>query len=122
MRMITDELLYEIVQRLVEEFQPEQVILFGSRVWGAPTSASDIDLMVIVPQSGLSEYERSVVGHRCLSGLDVAKDVLVRTIAEFDSLSEVPASLEYKVAHQGRILYDRRQDPTRAQLAHESET
>ena len=64
---------------------------------------------------------RSVLGHRCLSGLNVAKDVLVKTRPEFDFFREVRASLEYKIAHQGKVLYDRRQEPTRAKLAHQGE-
>lgn len=110
-----------MTRRLVEQFQPEQVILFGSRAWGVPTSSSDIDLMVIVAQSDLTDYERSVMGHRCLSGLDIAKDVLVKTRAEFDLFRDVRASLEYKIVHQGKVLYDRRQSSTRAQLAHQGE-
>ncbi len=115
------DLLQEMTRRLVEQFQPEQIILFGSRAWGAPTSSSDVDLMVIVSQSDLTDYERSVLGHRCLSGLDIAKDVLVKTRSEFDFFKDVRASLEYKIAHQGKVLYDRRQGSTRAQLAPQGE-
>ncbi len=121
MKTVNDDLLREITRRLVEEFQPEQIILFGSHAWGVPTSSSDVDLMVIVSDSDLTDYERSVLGHRCLSGLDIAKDVLVKTRAEFDFFRDVRASLEYKIAHQGKVLYDRRQGSTRAQLAHQGE-
>jgi len=55
------------------------------------------------------------------SGLDIAKDVLVKTRAEFDFFREVRASLEYKIAHQGKVLYDRCQNATRAQLAPQGE-
>jgi predicted nucleotidyltransferase len=120
MKTINEDLLREVTRRLVELFQPEQVILFGSHAWGTPIADSDIDVMVIVTQSNLSDYERSVLGHRCLSGLDIAKDVVVRTRAEFDSLRDVRASLEHKIAHRGKVLYDRRQGPTRAELAHQS--
>jgi len=120
MKAVNDDLLQEVTRRLVEQFQPEQIILFGSQVWGAPTASSDLDLMVIITQSNLSDYERSVLGHRCLGGLDIAKDVIVRTRAEFDFFRDVRASLEYKIAHQGKVLYDRRQSSTRAELAHQS--
>ena len=120
LRTINEDLLQEITRRLVELFQPEQVILFGSYVWGTPTADSDVDVMVIVTQSDLSDYERAVPGHRCLSGLNIAKDVIVKTRAEFDFLRDVRASLEYKIARQGKVLYDRRQSPTRAGLAHQS--
>jgi len=120
-KTVDDSVLHEITRRLVAQFQPEQIVLFGSQAWGVPTSGSDVDLMVIVSQSDLTDYERSVLGHRCLSGLDVAKDVLVKTRAEFDFFRDVRASLEYKIAHQGKVLYDRRQGPTRVQLAHQGE-
>lgn len=109
MKPVNEELLREITQRLVAVFQPEQVILFGSHAWGTPTAGSDVDVMVIVTESTLSEYQRAVLGHRCLSGLNVAKDVIVKTRAEFDFLRDVRASLEYQIARQGKVLYDRRQ-------------
>ncbi|NJL50153.1 MAG: nucleotidyltransferase domain-containing protein [Leptolyngbyaceae cyanobacterium SM2_5_2] len=112
-----EELIQEITQRLVKTFQPEQIILFGSHAWGVPTPNSDVDLMVIVPDSDCSSYQRAVIGHRCLSGLGIAKDIIVRTRAEFDFWQEARASLEYKVAHQGKVLYDRCQNSTGAELA-----
>ena len=122
MRTVDDDLLREVTRRLVEQFQPEQIILFGSQVWGKPTAGSDIDLMVVVTQSNLSDYERSVLGHRCLRGLDIAKDVVVKTRAEFDLFRDVRASLECAIARRGKVLYDRRQSPARAELAHQSAT
>ena len=50
--MISETTIHEVVQRLVNEFNPEQVILFGSYAWGTPSEEdSDLDLLVIVPQS-----------------------------------------------------------------------
>jgi predicted nucleotidyltransferase len=34
-------------QRVVDQFQPEKVILFGSYAYGQPTEDSDVDLLVI---------------------------------------------------------------------------
>jgi predicted nucleotidyltransferase len=120
MKTIGNDLLKEMTRRLVEQFQPEQVILFGSHAWGAPDQYSDVDLMVIVAHSDLSDYERSVLGHRCLSGLDAPKDIIVKTCAEFDFFREVRASLEHRIAEHGKVLYERGQAATGAELAHES--
>jgi len=117
MQPLTDSLLIIITDRLVSQFEPEQVILFGSYAWGEPTADSDVDLMVIVRASNLSDYQRSVLGHRCLSGLGIAKDVVVRTREEFDHWQIVRSSLEYKVARQGKVLYDQCQDSDGAKLA-----
>ncbi len=35
--MVSDEVLAEMTRRLVQQFQPEQIILFGSHAWGQPT-------------------------------------------------------------------------------------
>ena len=43
---IADQLL-PYLQVLVEQFHPEQVILFGSYAYGHPTPDSDVDLVVV---------------------------------------------------------------------------
>jgi predicted nucleotidyltransferase len=37
------------LELLVERFQPEQVVLFGSYAYGHPDRDSDIDLLVVMP-------------------------------------------------------------------------
>jgi predicted nucleotidyltransferase len=120
MRAVTDAVLDEMTHRLVEEFQPVQVILFGSYAWGAPDRYSDVDLMVIVDDSELSDYERALQAHGCLSDMDVPKDVIVKTRAEFDFFRQVRASLEHKIQKQGKVLYERSQAAASSELAHES--
>jgi uncharacterized protein len=115
---ISGKLLRTITDRLVAEFQPEQVILFGSHAWGEPNAGSDVDLMVIVSESDSSEYERALRGHACLSDLAIAKDVMVKTRSEFDFFRDVRASLEHKIAERGKVLYERTKAPTRPGLAH----
>jgi len=95
----------EITRRLVREFAPERIYLFGSRAWGAPAADSDVDLMVIVGASGESRYQRAVRAHRALAGLPVAKDVLVETADEFSFRAQAPSSLEHKIRQEGRLLY-----------------
>jgi predicted nucleotidyltransferase len=120
MSRLDKSLLREVTQRLVAEFRPEQVILFGSHAWGRPDRGSDVDLMVIVGDSDLSAYERALRGHACLSDLDIAKDVIVRTRAEFDFFRDVRSSLEHTIAEKGKVLYERGQTPTRTKLTHQS--
>ena len=38
---------------IIREFSPDKIILFGSYVWGNPSDDSDLDLLVIVPESEL---------------------------------------------------------------------
>jgi uncharacterized protein len=42
-------------QQIVEKFQPERIILFGSYAYGQPTEDSDVDLLIILrwpPKTG----------------------------------------------------------------------
>lgn len=118
MNTVNNDLLDEMTRELVAEFRPEQVILFGSHAWGDPDKHSDVDLLVIVGNSDLSDYERAVLALTCLSEIDVPKDVIVRTRAEFDFFRDVKASLENKIARHGKILYDRSQETVGSNLAH----
>lgn len=105
MNTLSPDLLQTATQRLVAEFQPEQVWLFGSHAWGTPTQDSDVDLMVIVSQSDERAINRMQRAHRCLSGIGFPKDVLVPTRAEVDRYKHLRASLFHQVLHQGRKLY-----------------
>jgi predicted nucleotidyltransferase len=119
MQEIAPLLLREITHRLINEFQPEEIILFGSHAWGEPDEDSDLDLLVIVSQSELSPARRAMQAHRCLQGLNVRKDILVRTRAEVERFRYVQASLEHQIFERGTVLYER-QAGTRAELAHQS--
>lgn len=43
----SDAILQEIIRRIVEVVQPEQIILFGSGVRGDMNPHSDVDLLVV---------------------------------------------------------------------------
>ena len=105
MKMVEVKVIENMVDRLVAEFQPEKVLLFGSRAWGGTDDDSDVDLMVIVSESHESPSERGRRAHRCLRGIGVAADVLVRTRREFDRFRAVYASLEAEVLERGIVLY-----------------
>src|SRR5215475_7418711 len=45
---VTEALLADITQRIVEKFQPFKVILFGSYAYGTPDLDSDVDLLVVM--------------------------------------------------------------------------
>ena len=77
----------EVTERLVAEFRPEQIWMFGSHAWGVPTTDSDLDLIVIISESNESPAQRMRRALRCLRGLDVPKDVLVQTPHDVGHLS-----------------------------------
>lgn len=105
MKMLDEMLLETVTQRLVAEFQPEQVWLYGSHAWGMPHDDSDVDLLVVVPHSDETPIRRSQRAHRCLRGLRLPKDVLVETRQEVDRAKGLKTSLENIILSRGRRLY-----------------
>ena len=105
MRTLDQNLLETVTTRLVSEFQPDQVWLYGSHAWGVPHDDSDVDLLVVVPDSAETPIRRSQRAHRCLRGLRMPKDVLVETRQEVDRVKELKTSLENSILSRGRKLY-----------------
>ncbi len=99
------EQIEEITRRLVAEFAPETVILFGSYAWGHPDENSDLDLLVVVPESDQPPPRRSARAYRCLRDIAVPLDILVKTRQEVERTRHVPASLVHEVLERGRVLY-----------------
>lgn len=102
---VDQKVLDDMTRRLVEEFHPEKIFLFGSHAWGNPTQDSDVDLMVIVSDSDARPTERALRARRCLSDVVVPKDILVKTRKEFDRYADVYASLEAEILDRGKVLY-----------------
>jgi predicted nucleotidyltransferase len=100
-----DVLLREMVARLVAEFRPERIYLFGSRARGDAHADSDYDLLVVVASSDLRPHARDVLAFRALSGVGASKDVIVYTRDEFDSRSRAASSLVATVLREGRLMY-----------------
>jgi len=105
MQYLSSELLDEIVNRLVQRLQPEQIILFGSYAYGEPTADSDIDLLVIIAQSNEPRYRRARQAHKSLRGIGVSKDVIVLTREEAEQQANVPNSIANQAFRLGKVLY-----------------
>src|SRR5205823_11548545 len=54
-----------------------------------------------------------ICARRCLRGLGVAKDILVRNRQQVERLRDVPASLEAEVLSRGRVLSVERSEERR---------
>lgn len=103
---VTESLLHEITQRIVNTFHPDKVILFGSRAAGYPRADSDIDLLVIMDAEG-SPVQRAVQVKRACRPRFVAMDVLVKTAHEVSEQLERGDLVLRQILEQGRLLYER---------------
>jgi len=100
-----DTVLDEIVNRLVAEFFPERIYLFGSRARGDDGPNSDFDLIVVVSRSDEPGYRRAQRAHEALWGVWTAADIFVLTRDEFDRDTTVRCSLPAIALAEGTTLY-----------------
>ena len=105
-KVIDNNKLNIVVNRLVKAYKPNSIYLFGSLAWGDPHEESDLDLLIIVDQSEEKIYKRPIVGIKALRGLKIAKDIIVYTKDEFNNLISNEASLFYKIKREGIKLYE----------------
>ncbi len=105
-RSMTND-IRRMTRRIVREFHPDRIILFGSHARGDAGPDSDVDLLVVMPGEG-STREKAVEIGVALHDLDVAKDVIVVRSKEFAWRKDVVGTIEWPAVREGKVLYARR--------------
>jgi hypothetical protein len=95
-----------MVRRIVEAVDPDEIILFGSRVHGEAGPDSDFDLLIMGP-SALPRWQRTVPVYRALAGMGVPKDVVWWTQEEADEWRGVRSHFVNAVRREGLVVYER---------------
>jgi predicted nucleotidyltransferase len=101
-----EEIIREMVRRIVEGFHPEMVVLFGSHARGSAGPDSDVDFLVVMPVIG-SKRDLTIRIRKALAGMGLAKDVIVATPEELDRHRELVGTIIYPAMHEGRVVYER---------------
>lgn len=98
------EVLDEIVRRIVRVAAPERIVLFGSAARGESGADSDLDLLVI--KSG--QYHRRRMMEKIqvsLAGVGQAVDVIVVTPEDVDRYRNTDALVIAPAMREGRVIY-----------------
>lgn len=104
--MIIEKQIDEIVKRIVDNFKPQKIILFGSYAYGHPNKNSDLDLLII-KDSTLPRYKRAREVRKQLWGIsEVPKDILVYTPEEIEDWKDVDEAFITGIVKKGKILYE----------------
>jgi len=103
---IDDELIAEVVRRIVEVADPDKIILFGSHARGEARSRSDLDILVI-KQSDVPRWDRGGDIYHALRDIMVPMDILVYTPEEVYDWSLVDEAFITTAVHEGKVLYEK---------------
>lgn len=96
--------IQKIVQQLIQHYQPEKIILFGSAAFGKTSRWSDIDL-VAIKKTNKRFYER--IGEvSALIPHSVPVDILVYTPEEFRQMTVDNYFIKNEVIRKGKVVYE----------------
>ncbi|MFH7242999.1 MAG: nucleotidyltransferase domain-containing protein [Spirulina sp.] len=98
--------LQVMTDRIVEQFDPLKIILFGSHARGDATADSDIDLLVVFPALE-SKRQKTLEILGSLGDLPVAKDIVVTTPAELEEYGHLVGLVFRPALREGKVIYER---------------
>ena len=103
--MVDQRRIAELGQRIVQEFQPEKIILFGSYASGQPRPDSDVDLLVVLPFEGKGFRKSLEILNRVSPEFSV--DLLARRPEDTARRYAEGDPLVREALDHGKVLYER---------------
>ncbi len=100
------KVIQEIVRKLVAEYAPQKIVLFGSYARGTPRPDSDIDLLII-KETSERFIDRWVTVRRLLSDPQraIPLETLILTPQELARRLEVGDQFIAEILEEGEVLY-----------------
>lgn len=100
--------LEEMVERIVEGFDPLRVVIFGSYARGEANRDSDVDLLVVFSHvEPENKRNLTVEIRRVLADAPVPKDIVVTDLDEISRRGKLVGTVLRAALQEGKVLYDR---------------
>ena len=101
---LAQPVLDEIVRRIVEVAEPEQIILFGSAARGEMGPHSDVDLLVV--KAGADALDLMGRIYRRLRGVGAAVDAIVVSPEDVERYRNSHALVIKPALREGKVVYE----------------
>jgi predicted nucleotidyltransferase len=102
--MVTEAQITDLVDKIVREFHPQKVILFGSYATGNPREDSDVDLFILMDFEG-NPIDK-VLEIRDKVKIPFATDLIVRTPEVLKQRLEWHDFFLMDIVEKGKVLYE----------------
>ena len=103
--MSNQEKIKEITDKIVKEYKPEKIILFGSWAWGKPGPDSDVDLLIIKKTENTRETAKEIDGSIFPRPFPI--DLIVYTPAQLKKRKNMNDFFIKDIITKGKVLYAR---------------
>jgi len=102
---LDQNLIEEIISRILAITPAERIIMFGSAAIGTMTRDSDIDLLILKSAPDNPRRE-SVRVRRALRGLGYPFDITVMATERFDESKGVIGGIAFPANKYGKVIYE----------------
>ena len=96
--------IQKISDRIVKEFKPEKIILFGSYAWGKPHKDSDVDLFIMKKTKNIRQTARDIDGYLFPRLFPI--DIIVYTPEQTKQRLKIRDFFLEDVVNKGKVLYE----------------
>jgi predicted nucleotidyltransferase len=103
---ISKRAIHAVAHKIVEKFDPERIILFGSYAYGNPRPYSDVDLLVVLETSERPLAKQIEIA-RALSPHPFGMDILVRSPKQLRERIAMGDKFLREITVNGQVLYER---------------
>ena len=106
MTNISHQKIKKVAAKIVKEYKPEKIILFGSHAWGKPHPDSDVDLLV-VKETRQSTFRVAQEIDASIFPRDFAMDFIVYTPSRLMKRFRLGDPFIKKILMEGITLYEK---------------
>ena len=103
-KRIPQEAINDVVGQIATQFEPKQIILFGSYAYGQPRPESDVDLLVVM-DTPIKEGKQALQIRQTID-FNFCLDLVVRTPATLAQRLEWGDFFLREMTEKGRVLYE----------------
>ncbi|MDR0508421.1 MAG: nucleotidyltransferase domain-containing protein [Candidatus Methanoplasma sp.] len=103
--MFDYDLVDKIVERIIREFDPQMVVIFGSVANNTAKDGSDLDLFIVM-DTELTYYRRAPAILRKLLDIPIPMDILVVTPEEYEANKNNEVSFMFDILSTGKVAYE----------------
>ena len=105
-----------VIERIIDDFAPEKIIVFGSVARHGAGDHSDLDILVIM-DTALEGAKRAAAIHSHTSDFMMPLDILVLTPSEFEANMDSGYSFASEIVSTGIIAYDAARIPAKRSVS-----
>jgi uncharacterized protein len=98
-------ILDDVVNRIVHRFNPQRIILFGSYANGKPDNNSDVDLLIVMKVEGSTRQAANEIDILMADRL-IPMDFLVLTPEQFERQKRIVGTIGRQAAREGKVVYE----------------